>query len=92
LEFVQDAAEKTPFSRSLFFTKQMVETAQRHGLLLYPAQAGIDGVEGDAVIIAPPLTITNAEMDELLNRLKRTFTDMQQYILMKGEGYGKSLS
>lgn len=92
LEFVQDAAGKTPFSRSLFFTKQMVETAQRHGLLLYPAQAGIDGVEGDAVIIAPPLTITNDEMDELLNRLKRTLTDMQEYILMKGEGYGKSLS
>ena len=63
-----------------------------HGLLLYPAQAGIDGVEGDAVIIAPPLTITNDEMDELLNRLKRTLTDMQEYILMKGEGYGKSLS
>lgn len=47
--------------------------AKDKGLLVYPAGAGIDGVNGDAIIISPPLTITKREMEELVLLLKETF-------------------
>lgn len=73
LEFVQNQAEKTPYPRSLLFTQRLVQLAQECGLLIYPAGAGIDGINGDAVIIAPPLTITVEEIDETLKRIEITF-------------------
>ncbi len=80
LEFVEDKQKKTPFERSLQVTKTFIESAQHHGLLIYPAQAGIDGYMGDAVIIAPPLTITLNEMAELLARLQATLQDLHHYV------------
>ena len=63
LEFVQNRHDKTPFSRALLFTQKLVQLAQECGLIIYPAGAGIDGMNGDAVLIAPPLTITISEID-----------------------------
>jgi adenosylmethionine-8-amino-7-oxononanoate aminotransferase len=54
-------------------TQKMISFAKEKGLLVYPAGAGIDGVNGDSIIISPPLTITKDELDELLTLLKATF-------------------
>lgn len=75
IEFVQNRKEKTPFPRNIQLTKELVEVAQKNGLLIYPAGAGIDGIHGDAVIIAPPLTITKREMEELTRLLRKTLQD-----------------
>ncbi|WP_096199656.1 aspartate aminotransferase family protein [Bacillus sp. FJAT-45350] len=50
------------------FTKKMIEKTMVEGLLVYPASAGKLGLNGHAIIIAPPLTITLEEIDELVNR------------------------
>ncbi|KOP83110.1 aspartate aminotransferase family protein [Cytobacillus solani] len=73
LEFVENQANKTPFPRSFLFTQKLIGQAEKCGLILYPAGAGIDGVNGDAILIAPPLTITIPEIDELVKRLHETF-------------------
>ncbi|MGN1387065.1 MAG: aspartate aminotransferase family protein [Bacillus sp. (in: firmicutes)] len=80
LEFIQDSQTKEPFERELEFCNNIVEIAHQHGLLLYPAQAGIDGVIGDAVIVAPPLTITFAEIHELIRRLDQTLAACSEYL------------
>ncbi|WP_080845740.1 aspartate aminotransferase family protein [Cytobacillus gottheilii] len=72
LEFVQDPIKKTVFPRAMQFTQRLISAAQINGLLLYPAGAGEDGIHGDAILIAPPLTITEEEMNELGNRLEKT--------------------
>ncbi|WP_313800490.1 aspartate aminotransferase family protein [Cytobacillus sp.] len=72
LEFVENQANKTPFPRSFLFTQKLIGQAEKCGLIIYPAGAGIDGVNGDAILIAPPLTITTAEIDELVKRLHET--------------------
>jgi adenosylmethionine-8-amino-7-oxononanoate aminotransferase len=54
------------------FTSLVTELAKKDGLLLYPAAAGLDGRSGSAILIAPPLTITNAELDELIIRFNKT--------------------
>ncbi|WP_102274876.1 aspartate aminotransferase family protein [Cytobacillus massiliigabonensis] len=72
LEFVENQANKTPFPRSFLFTQKFIGQAEKCGIILYPAGAGIDGVNGDAILIAPPLTITIPEIDELVMRLHET--------------------
>jgi adenosylmethionine-8-amino-7-oxononanoate aminotransferase len=75
IEFVQNREQKIPFPRNKLLTKELVEIAQKNGLLIYPAGAGIDGINGDAIIIAPPLTITKREMEELTRLLRKTIQD-----------------
>ncbi|NRD80459.1 aspartate aminotransferase family protein [Bacillus sp. BRMEA1] len=72
IEFVENGATKEPFSRSEMVTQKIVNLAKERGLLVYPANAGIDGVNGDAIIISPPLTISNQEMWELVGLLRET--------------------
>lgn len=73
VEFVEDAATKTPFSRKAMVTQKIIALAKEKGLLVYPAGAGIDGVNGDSIIISPPLTITKDEIKELVLLLADSF-------------------
>lgn len=77
IEFVADKGTKKSFPRHETVTAKAVKTAAQHGLLLYPAGAGDNGINGDAIIIAPPLTITKKEMDELIKRLTASFLDLE---------------
>lgn len=88
IELVQDSSAKTPFPRNTMVTQTMVNIAKEKGLLVYPANAGIDGVNGDAIIISPPLTISNKEMEELADLLKDTFLDfssLMETLEMRGD-------
>jgi adenosylmethionine-8-amino-7-oxononanoate aminotransferase len=85
IEFVQDVDSKTPFPRNARITQRIVELAKEKGLLVYPAGAGIDGINGDSIIISPPLTITKIEMDELVHLLKETLEDLLNQ-LNEGKG------
>lgn len=80
LEFVKDS-QKTPFPRTARLTQSLIEIAQENGLLLYPAAAGTDGINGDAILIAPPLTITMQEIDELVSLLKTSLDHLNQRVL-----------
>ncbi|AIE60428.1 putative aminotransferase YodT [Bacillus methanolicus MGA3] len=80
LEFVQDS-QKTPFPRTTRLIQSLIEIAQEHGLLLYPAAAGTDGINGDAILIAPPLTITKQEIDELVSLLQTSLELLDQEVL-----------
>jgi adenosylmethionine-8-amino-7-oxononanoate aminotransferase len=72
IEFVEDRVLKTPFSRKTLLTQKVVAIAKEKGLLIYPAGAGIDGVNGDSIIISPPLTISKREIEELVTLFKET--------------------
>jgi adenosylmethionine-8-amino-7-oxononanoate aminotransferase len=73
IEFVENTATKAPFPREALVTQKMISLAKEKGLLVYPAGAGIDGVNGDSIIISPPLTITNTEIEELVSLLQAAF-------------------
>lgn len=77
IEFVEEGSTKTPFARKASITQKIVTLAKEKGLLVYPSGAGIDGVNGDAIIIAPPLTISKREIEELVSLLKDTFTEIE---------------
>ncbi|NMD72256.1 aspartate aminotransferase family protein [Bacillus sp. DNRA2] len=89
MEVVENKFTKQPFSRKVQAIKMLIDLAQTNGLLIYPANAGLDGVNGDAVIIAPPLTITKREIDELIRLLTLTLSQFEQRLSslnnLKGE-------
>lgn len=80
IEFVKNQQTKEPFAHQLHFTQNFVEIAQNNGLIVYPAGLGIDGVNGDAIIIAPPFTITKKEIDELIRLLSLTLEQISETI------------
>ncbi len=86
VELVKERKSKASFESEEKATDTMIRLAERNGLLLYPAMAGKGGMNGDAIIIAPPLTITEAEMDELITRLKKTFREFEEYISENKDG------
>ena len=67
LELVADAT-LTPFPPAQDVTGRLVRHAFERGLLIYPASGALEGA-GDAVMIAPPLTIEAAEVDALVGML-----------------------
>lgn len=72
IEFVQDKVAKKPFERSKKIVEGLVEHAQKTGITLWPNVGHVDGVNGDLVMLGPPLTITKAQADELVSLLYST--------------------
>lgn len=71
VELVSDRATRAPFDRSEAVTRRLLDACLENGLIVYPASRGADGVNGDAVLFGPPLTISTPELDTLVDR----FTD-----------------
>ncbi len=72
IEFVKDRTTKAPFEPSMRVSAEIAKTAFANGLLVYPGSGFLPGAAGDHIMITPPLTITDSEMDELFNRLTTT--------------------
>jgi adenosylmethionine-8-amino-7-oxononanoate aminotransferase len=70
IEFVADVKTKAPFERSRKFAETFVQCALDAGLVLWPNVGHADGENGDLVMIAPPFTITEAEIDEIVARFR----------------------
>jgi adenosylmethionine-8-amino-7-oxononanoate aminotransferase len=66
VEFVRDRATKAPFPRSERVVERIVAEAKRCGVIVYPGTGGVDGQNGDHLLVGPPFVINDAEMDELV--------------------------
>jgi 4-aminobutyrate aminotransferase len=67
LELVEDRATKKPAVRR---TNLVMEAAKKHGLLL-----GKGGLYNNTLRLAPPMLITDTELDEALSRLDKAVAD-----------------
>lgn len=66
LEFVADRASKRPFPTAWGISRRIGQATLERGLVSYPGSGTVDGVAGDHVLYAPPLTITESQVDELV--------------------------
>ena len=66
IEFVADRAARRPFAPELGLAGRVGRAALAAGLICYPLSGNVDGVQGDAVLIAPPFNATAAELEELV--------------------------
>jgi adenosylmethionine-8-amino-7-oxononanoate aminotransferase len=76
IELVADRQTLSPFDPELRVTARLVEAARHRGLLVYPAALGINGRAGDAIVVAPPLVISEMDLTELVTRLRQALLDV----------------
>ena len=69
LELVRERAMKQPFDPAAGLHTRIKEEAMQRGLTCYPMPGCVDGRRGDHVLLAPPYIITEAQLDELVDKL-----------------------
>ncbi|MFC0188742.1 aspartate aminotransferase family protein [Fictibacillus aquaticus] len=85
IELVRDRTAREPFSLNEKITETFISICFENGLIVYPAVAGVTGFSGDAVIIAPPLTITSEEIDELAGILSSSLKQLTGKLEQEGK-------
>ena len=75
LEFVANRGTKSPFVPARAINKKIKAAAMQRGLMTYPMGGTIDGEHGDHVLLAPPFIISDAECDELVDKLSGAISD-----------------
>ncbi len=78
LEYVRRRSTREPFAPDRGVSARIERAALKHGLVTYPCTGSIDGTLGDMTLMAPPLTISPAEVDQLLELLDRALADVEQ--------------
>jgi adenosylmethionine-8-amino-7-oxononanoate aminotransferase len=78
LEFVRDKETKEPFPLADQVAGKLHKTglSADHGISLIPATGNVDGMRGDMVIISPSFTITEEEVDMIVNRVEKVVTSV----------------
>ncbi|WP_041794682.1 aspartate aminotransferase family protein [Pararhodospirillum photometricum] len=74
LEMVKDKASHASFEPTLAVGPRIVERAQEHGVILRAMAA-------DAIAFSPPLIISEAEVDDMMDRFERALNDVAADIL-----------
>ncbi|WP_224752280.1 aspartate aminotransferase family protein [Metabacillus arenae] len=80
MEFVSDIFKRIPFRKEINLTNFIVMKAKENGLIVYPSSTGIEGDSGDAILIAPPLTITEEELQLLIDLLDKTLYEVEKHL------------
>jgi hypothetical protein len=83
VELVADRASKRPFARQLKVAEHLVDAGLRHGIVLWPNTGHADGINGDLVLIAPPLTISEEEIEYLVTLLRESLADVASDLALK---------
>ena len=71
VELVADRESRRPFARALGVAERVTQAALDAGLVVWPNVGHVDGAEGDIVMLAPPFTLSDEEVNELVARLER---------------------
>lgn len=77
IELVQDKKSRQWFDPSLKVNIQVANQAFNRGLIIYPGSGGIDGIHGDHILLAPPFTITQSQIDDMVDILRRAIHSVE---------------
>jgi len=78
IEFVKDRRTKEPFPSEYHFSKKVFMKAFENGLVLIYRSGCVDGVLGDHVLIGPPLIVTPAQIDEIVDILDASLKEVEK--------------
>lgn len=65
IELVADRRTAAPYARTDRVAERIVAAARRRGVLLYSSTGCADGVDGDLILLGPPLVISQDQTDQL---------------------------
>ena len=69
IEIVDDAETKAPFPRAAHVAESLTRAALDNRLVVWPNIGHLNGTEGDLVMLAPPYTVSDDEIDQIVERL-----------------------
>jgi adenosylmethionine-8-amino-7-oxononanoate aminotransferase len=72
VELVADRDTKAPLPVETKTHALIKKQAMANGLMCYPMGGTLDGQRGDHILLAPPLIISNQEIDQAVERLAKT--------------------
>jgi adenosylmethionine-8-amino-7-oxononanoate aminotransferase len=75
VEFVADKRTKQPFAPEKTFSSRTGQAAMKRGVLVYPMQGSVDGVQGDHLLIAPPAILTQVQITESVAQLREAISE-----------------
>ena len=76
LELVQDRKTRAPYDPKLNLTNRILACGRENGIMLYGAGHCIDGTNGDAFMISPPLSVTKEQIDEIIEYTDRVMGEV----------------
>jgi adenosylmethionine-8-amino-7-oxononanoate aminotransferase len=76
LELVEDKETRRPFARGEKKAEALAARSFEHGLVVYPGTGCATGTEGDLVMVAPPLVISEEQLEEVAAVLDRSLTEL----------------
>ncbi len=71
VELVANRDSKLPFDPAFKLHARVKAQAMAHGLMVYPMGGTVDGQIGDHVLLAPPFTVTDSDLDAIVERLAK---------------------
>jgi adenosylmethionine-8-amino-7-oxononanoate aminotransferase len=80
VEFVADKKTKQPFAAEKTFASRVGQAAMKRGVLVYPMQGSVDGVEGDHLLVAPPAILTEEQISESVTQLRNAISEVARTV------------
>lgn len=81
IELVADRSNKVPFPPSSGLAGRISEESLCRDFICLPAGGTINGYEGDHVMLAPPLIVTETDVDDIVEKLGDAVDAATQSIL-----------
>ncbi|WP_256289981.1 aspartate aminotransferase family protein [Halobellus inordinatus] len=77
IEFVGDRETKAPLEDTgERFQNELFESGLDNSIITYPTGGHVDASKGDLTLLTPPLTIDEADADEIVDRMDATLADV----------------
>jgi adenosylmethionine-8-amino-7-oxononanoate aminotransferase len=76
-EFIKDRHLRQPFPPQLKVSALFEKAALGNGLVTYPCTGSLDGVMGDMVLLAPPLIITEEQVNEVISIIDLSIRELE---------------
>lgn len=78
VELVRDQRTRQPFPVELGMAYRFARACVAAGAAVYPGQGGADGQSGDHAMVTPPMTITSAQVQELIAAIDGGLTAIER--------------
>ncbi len=69
VELVKDAKTKEPFDPVFNASGKLFDLCLKKRFVIYPCSGSINGVRGNHFLVCPPFTISNEEIEQIIERL-----------------------
>jgi adenosylmethionine-8-amino-7-oxononanoate aminotransferase len=80
VELVADKVTKEPFAPEMNISKLIGQKSVEKGVVLYPGKGSKDGKNGDHIMITPPLTVNEEDLELLVSTLDTCISEVMAEI------------